>query len=99
MTITTELIFAIGAMIVSLNFIFMFFVFMPTKITKEKLEKILGQKAIEEIKKVQNDEKKIAEIIRSLSKKQKNKLKTLLESQDVRDVIKALKEHILKGEN
>jgi len=99
MTITTELIFAIGAMIVSLNFIFMFFVFMPTKITKEKLEKILGQKAIEEIKKVQDDEKKIAEIIRSLSKKQKNKLKTLLESQDVRDVIKALKEHILKGEN
>ncbi len=99
MTITTELIFAIGLMIVSLNFIFMAFVFMPNKVTKEKLEKILGQKAIEEIKKVENEEKKIVEIIRGLSKKQKNKLKTLLESQDVRDVVKALKEHILKGEN
>ncbi len=99
MTITTELIFGIGIMIFSLAFIFMAIILIPNKVTKEKLEKILGQKAIEEIKKVENDEKKIAQIIRSLSKSQKNKLKTLLESQDVRDVVKALKEHILRGEN
>ncbi len=99
MTITTELIFGIGIMIFSLAFIFMAIILIPNKVTKEKLEKILGQKAIEEIKKVEDDEKKIAQIIRSLSKSQKNKLKTLLESQDVRDVVKALKEHILRGEN
>ena len=98
MTITTELIFVIGAMIVSLNFIFMAFVFIPRKVTKEKLEKILGHKVIEDIKKIQNDEKKMAEIIRGLSKKQKGKLKTLFESQDVRDVIQAIREHILKVE-
>ena len=98
MTITTELIFGVGIMIFSLAFIFMATILLPNKVTKEKLEKILGQKAIEEIKKVQNEEEKIVEIIRNLSKKQKAKLKTLLESQDVRDVIQAIKEHILKGE-
>ena len=98
MTITTELIFGVGIMIFSLAFIFMATILLPNKVTKEKLEKILGHKAIEDIKKIQNDEKKMAEIIRGLSKKQKAKLKTLLESQDVRDVIQAIKEHILKGE-
>ena len=98
MTGATELIFGVGAMIFSLAFIFMVVILMPTKVTKEKLEKILGQKTIEEIEKVKDDEKKVIEIIRGLSKKQKSKLKTLLESQDVRDVIKALQEHIFKGE-
>ena len=98
MTGATELIFGVGVMIFSLAFIFMVVILMPTKVTKEKLEKILGQKTIEEIEKVKDDEKKVIEIIRGLSKKQKSKLKTLLESQDVRDVIKALQEHIFKGE-
>ena len=98
MTGATELIFGVGAMIFSLAFIFMVVILMPTKVTKEKLEKILGQKTIEEIEKVKDDEKKVIEIIRGLSKKQKSKLKTLLESQDVRDVIKALQKHIFKGE-
>ena len=98
MTDATTMIFGVGAMIFSLAFIFMAIILIPNKVTKEKLEKILGQKAIEEIKKFENEEEKIIEIIRSLSKKQKSKLKTLLESQDVRDVVKALKEHILKGE-
>ena len=98
MTTATMMIFGVGAMIFSLAFIFMAIIMIPNKVTKEKLEKILGQKAIEEIKKVQDEEEKIVEIIRSLSKKQKGKLKTLLESQDVRDVIEAIKEHILKGE-
>ena len=98
MTDATTLIFAVGAMIFSLAFIFMAIILMPTKVTKEKLEKILGKEVIKEIEKVKDDEAKIKEIIRGLSKKQKNKLKTLLESQDVRDVIKALNEHIFKGE-
>ena len=98
MTDATTMIFAVGAMIFSLAFIFMAIILIPNKVTKEKLEKILGQKAIEEIKKFENEEEKIIEIIRNLSKKQKSKLKTLLESQDVRDVVKAVKEHILKGE-
>ena len=99
MTTTTMMIFGVGIMIFSLAFIFMAVIMIPNKVTKEKLEKILGQKAIEEIKKVQDEEEKIIEIIRSLSKKQKNKLKTLLESQDVRDVVKVIKEHIVKGEH
>ena len=98
MTDATTMIFGVGAMIFSLAFIFMIIILIPTKVTREKLEKILGEKVIEEIKQVKDDEKKIIEIIRNLSKKQKNRLKTLLESQDVRDVIKALNEHILKGE-
>ena len=98
MTDATTLIFAVGAMIFSLAFVFMLIILMPTKVTKEKLEKILGKEVIKEIEKVKDDEAKIKEIIRGLSKKQKNKLKTLLESQDIRDVIKALNEHIFKGE-
>ena len=98
MTDATTLIFAVGAMIFSLAFVFMVIILMPTKVTKEKLEKILGKEVIKEIEKVKDDEAKIKEIIRGLSKKQKHKLKTLLESQDIRDVIKALNEYIFKGE-
>jgi len=89
------LIYGVGIMIFSLAFIFMILILIPNKVTKEKLIKIIGEEEIEKIK-MANDEEEIKKIIRSLPKKKRNKLKTLLESQDIRDVLKALNEHILK---
>jgi len=89
------LIIGVGVMIFSLAFIFIAILLIPNKVTKEKLIKIIGEKNIEKIKQATNEDE-IKEIIRSLPKKRRNKLKTLLESQDIRDVLKALNEHILK---
>jgi len=50
---------------------------------------------MEKIKKASSEEE-IKSIIRALPKKKRTKLKTLLESQDIRDVLKALDEHIFK---
>jgi len=91
----TTVIFAVGIMIFSLAFIFIVLLLIPTKVTKEKLEKIFGKEVVEKIKNAK-DEEEIKAIIRSLPKRKKIKLKTLLESQDIRDVIKAINEHILK---
>ena len=88
------LIYGVGIMIFSLAFIFMFLILMPNKVTKEKLIKIIGEEEIEKIKKAK-DEEEIKSIIRALPKKKRSKLKTLMESQDIRDVLKALNEHIL----
>jgi len=93
----TGLIFVVATFIFSLNFIFLIFLLLPSKVTKEKLIKIIGEDNIEKIKQAKDD-KEIVEIIRALPKKRKVKLKTLMESQDVRDVLKALREHILKEE-
>ncbi len=90
----TGLIVGVGVLIFSLAFIFLFIILIPSKITKEKLIKIIGEENIEKIKQAKDDEE-IKEIIRNLPKKSKNRLKTLLESQDIRDVLKALHEHIL----
>ncbi len=90
----TGLIVGVGVLIFSLAFIFLFVILIPTKVTKEKLIKIIGKENIEKIKQAKDDEE-IKEIIRNLPKKSKNRLKTLLESQDIRDVLKALHEHIL----
>ena len=89
------MIVGVGVMIFSLAFIFLFILLIPTKVTKEKLIKIIGQENIEKIKNAK-DEEEIKAIIRALPKRRKSKLKTLLESQDIRDVLKALNEHILK---
>ncbi|EDM24327.1 hypothetical protein [Caminibacter mediatlanticus] len=89
------LIYIVGFSIVSLAFIFMFMILKPQKITKEKLVKVIGQEAIEKIKNAKDDNE-IKEIIRSLPKKRKAKLKVLMESQDIRDVLKAIHTHILK---
>jgi len=91
----TTVIFAVGIMIFSLAFIFMAMLLIPTKVTKEKLEKIFGKETINRIKNAK-DEDEIKAIIRSLPKRKKIKLKTLLESQDIRDVLKAINKHILK---
>ena len=60
--------------------------------------KILGEEAVDKIKKAKDDEE-IKAIIRSLKRRRKTKLKTLLESQDIRDAVKAIKKHILKRED
>jgi uncharacterized membrane protein YgaE (UPF0421/DUF939 family) len=92
------LIYMVGLGIASMAFIFILLVIRPSKVTKEKLEKVLGKKAVEAIKKAKDDEE-IKKIIRSLPKLRKTKLKTLMESQDIRDVLKAVHEHILKDES
>ncbi len=91
----TQIIFAVAIMIFSLAFIFIALILIPSKITKEKLEKIIGAETVEKIKSAK-DEEEIKNIIRSLSNKQKNRLKTLMESQDINDVIESLKKYILK---
>jgi len=93
-----NLIMIVGLSIVSMAFIFIFMLLRPNEVTKEKLEKILGKEAIEAIKNAK-DEEEIKKIIRSLSKRRKLKLKTLLESQDIRDVLKAIDKFILKEES
>ena len=89
------LIMAVGVAIFSIAFIFLFILLIPNKVTKEKLIKIIGEENIEKIKQAKDDEE-IKAIIRSLPKRTRSKLKTLMESQDIRDVLKALHEHILK---
>ncbi len=91
----TTLIYLVGFMIASLAFIFMFLILKPTKVTKEKLIKVLGEEAVEKIKKAKDDEE-IKAIIRALPKRRRSKLKVLMESQDIRDVLNAIHEHILK---
>ncbi len=92
------LIYIVGLSIASMAFIFMFLILKPTKVTKEKLEKAIGKDAVEAIKNAKDDEE-IKKIIRSLSRLRKSKLKTLMESQDIRDVLKAIHEHILKDKS
>jgi len=89
----TGMLFVVSFSIFSLAIIFMIMLLMPNKVTKEKLEKILGKEVVEKLKEVQHDEEKMKEIIRSLKSSKKIKLKTLFESQDVRDVINGFKEH------
>jgi len=92
------LIYIVAISIFSLAFIFMFMLIKNTEVTEEKLVKILGEEAVDKIKKAKDDEE-IKAIIRSLKRRRKTKLKTLLESQDIRDAVKAIKKHILKRED
>lgn len=95
---TSGLIYTVAFLIVSLAFIFILLLLKPTKVTKEKFLKILGEEAVEKIKKAKNEDE-IKQIIRSLKKSQRTKLKTLFESQDIRDVLKAVDEFILGEKN
>jgi len=90
----TTIVFLVGIFIFSFAFVFIILLLLPNKVTKDKLIKVLGEDVIEKIKKAK-DEEEIKAIIRALPKRKKWKLKTLLESQDIRDVLKALDEHIL----
>jgi len=87
------LIFIVALSIVSLSVIFLLLLLKPNEVTKEKLEKILGKEAVEKLKQAK-DENEMKQIIRNLHKKRRTKLKVLLESQDIRDAIKAINEHI-----
>jgi len=80
----------------SMSIVFLFSVLKENKPNEDKLIKLLGEKKIEEVKNAKNDEE-IKTIIKSLTKKQKAKLKTLVESQDIRVALNVLKEHI-RGE-
>jgi translation elongation factor EF-Tu-like GTPase len=91
------LIYIVGLSIVSMAFIFVFLILKESKVTKEKLVKILGNEVVEKLKKAKDDEERKA-IIRSLSRLKRAKLKTLMESQDIRDLLKAIHEHILEDE-
>jgi len=78
----------------SMAFLFLFTVLRTHKVSEEKLRKIFKDD-IDKILKAKDDEE-LKQIIRGLSKKQKKQLKVLLESQDIRDVLKAIKVHITK---
>ena len=80
----------------SMSIIFLFTILRENKPDAKKLTKILGNENIEKVKNAKDDDE-IKAIIRSLTKKQKRKLKTLVESQDIREALNALKIHI-RGE-
>jgi len=80
----------------SMSIVFLLSILKENKPDANKLTKILGEENIEKVKQAKDDDE-IKDIILKLSKKQKRKLKVLMESQDIRDAINALKEHI-RGE-
>jgi GTP cyclohydrolase III len=80
----------------SMSIVFLFSVLGKNIPDEKKLTKILGNENIEKIKNAKDDDE-IKDIIRNLTKKQKVKLKTLVESQDIRDALNAFKVHI-RGE-
>jgi len=92
-----SMIYIIAISIFSLAFIFMIMLLFPNKVTKEKIEKILGDD-LESIKNAKDDEE-LKHLIRNLPKKKRTKLKTLFESQDLQVAIKEIKKYILNKEN
>jgi hypothetical protein len=89
----TTLMYIVALLSVSLAVIFLLLILKPNIVTKEKLEKILGEETIKKLKNAK-DEEEMKQIIRALPKNVRTKLKVLLESQDIRDAIKAINEHI-----
>ncbi len=90
-----DLIIMVGLFIASLAFVFIFLLLKPNEVTKEKLEKILGEDVVKKIKEAK-DEEEIKKIIRALPKKKRTKLKTLMESQDIRVLLDAIYKFILE---
>ena len=90
-----NMIVIIGLGISSMAFIFLASLLRENEVTEEKLRNVLGEKACNELC-MAKDEEEIRAIIRNLKKTQKLKLKTLTESQDIRDAVKAIREHIRK---
>ncbi len=79
----------------SMSIIFLFMVTRDIQPNEKRLIKIFGQELTQKFKNATNEEE-IKELIRNMSKKQKTKLKTLLESQDIRDALHNIKTHIRK---
>jgi len=88
------LIMVVGLGIASMAFVFMFLILREVEVNEERIAKILGED-LEKIKKAKDDEE-LKEIIRSLPKNKRTKLKTLFESQDIRVAVNEIKKHILK---
>jgi len=89
------LIVIVMMVIPSMAFVFLITILKTQKVSAEKLKKIFGEENILKIIEAKTEEE-IKEIIRTLHKSKKKALKTLLESQDIRDVLKAIDEHIRK---
>jgi Mg/Co/Ni transporter MgtE len=89
------LIIIVMMIIPSISIIFLITILKPQKVNKEKLVKIFGEENIAKILEAKTEDE-IKQIIRSLHKSKKKKLKTLLESQDIRDVLAAINKHIKK---
>jgi len=89
------LIVIVMMVIPSMAFVFLITILKTQKVSAEKLRKIFGEENIIKIMEAKTEEE-IKEIIRSLHKSKKKALKTLLESQDIGDVLKAINEHIRK---
>ncbi|WP_457563814.1 hypothetical protein [Caminibacter pacificus] len=94
----TTLIYIVGISIFSMAFIFMFLILKPTRVTKEKLIKVLGKEAAERIQQAKDIED-IKKVIMSLKKSRKIKLKTLAESQNLVDALKLINEVLLDNKN
>ncbi|ROR41197.1 hypothetical protein [Caminibacter pacificus] len=94
----TTLIYIVGISIFSMAFIFMFLILKPTRVTKEKLIKVLGKEAAERIQQAKDIED-IKKVIMSLKKSRKIKLKTLAESQNLVDALKLINEVLLENKN
>jgi len=94
----TTLIYLVGIGIFSLAFIFMFMLLKPTKVTKQQLEKVLGRDNVEKILNAKDPED-IKNVILSLKRRKKIKLKTLAESQNLIDAMKLINEVLLNNKN
>jgi len=92
----TTLIYLVGIGIFSLAFIFMFMLLKPVKITKEKLQKVLGKDNVDKILNATTPDD-IKKVIISLSKRRKLKLKTLAESQNLIDAMKLINDVLLNS--
>ncbi len=89
------MLYIVALTIASMAFIFLFMILRKVEVNEEKIRKILGDEIIDKLKSVSSDEE-IKEILRTMPKRKRNRLKTLLESQDVRVAVDAIKKHILK---
>jgi transcriptional regulator of NAD metabolism len=87
------LIIIVMMVIPSMAIVFLITILKTQKVSKEKLIKIFGEKNITKILEAKTEDE-IKQIIRSLHKSKKKKLKILLESQDIRDVLDAINKHI-----
>jgi (p)ppGpp synthase/HD superfamily hydrolase len=90
------LVMGVGLGIASMAFILLFMLLRETEVTRERLERVLGAEVVAQLERASTN-REIEEIIRKLSWRQKSRLKTLLESQDIRDAVWAIRKY-LRGE-
>ncbi|MRJ06390.1 MAG: 4-hydroxy-3-methylbut-2-en-1-yl diphosphate synthase [Epsilonproteobacteria bacterium] len=91
------MVMGVGLGITSMAFILIFMLLRNVEVNRERLEKIFGKEITRQLEEAKDD-KEIEAIIRALPRRKKTKLKTLLESQDIRDAIEAVKNYIWRKE-